>query len=345
MSYLAPSRAQLLCALALAAIAVPAVACSKDESGEDGSGAAVASVGAPPASEFPKAPAQITDVVGFGEQTDETVVLPGTQAFDVGENRASFGVFDVDRTQDTDASIAIYAQNSEGGEVLGPFPTAIESLETPAAFVAQSTSTDPDSAKAIYVTDIDFPEEGFYDLAAVIDDGDDVKTTFIPSVPVGSKSYEQIPDVGEQAPVTHTDTIDDVSNVAEIDTRVPAGTMHDVDLADVLGEEPVVLLFATPALCMTQVCGPVVDIAEEVKSERPDDAAYIHQEVYVDNNPEKGIRQPLKDYGLKTEPWLFVIDSDGKIVERIEGAFSKSELEAAIDKAQPAGESTSSSSR
>ena len=60
--------------------------------------------------------------------------------------------------------------------------------------------------------------------------------------------------------------------------------MHDVDFADVVGKEPVVLLFATPALCQSRVCGPVVDVAEQVKRDRGDDAAFIHMEIYEDNN-------------------------------------------------------------
>ena len=107
--------------------------------------------------------------------------------------------------------------------------------------------------------------------------------------------------------------------------------MHDADLADVLGKEPVVLLFATPALCTSRVCGPVVDIAEEVKSERPDDAAYIHMEIFRDNAPPNP-RPEVLAYGLQTEPWLFVIDSDGRVSTRIEGAFSEAELNAALDK-------------
>ena len=50
------------------------------------------------------------------------------------------------------------------------------------------------------------------------------------------------------------------------------------------------LLFATPALCQSRVCGPVVDVAEQVKRDRPDDAAYIHMEIYDDNDPNKGAR-------------------------------------------------------
>ena len=44
--------------------------------------------------------------------------------------------------------------------------------------------------------------------------------------------------------------------------------MHDVDFADVVGKKPTVLLFATPALCQSRVCGPVVDVAEQVKRDR-----------------------------------------------------------------------------
>ena len=101
-----------------------------------------------------------------------------------------------------------------------------------------------------------------------------------------SVSSRRSPRSATRRPKIHTPTAEDVGgDLTKIDTRQPPGTMHDVDFADVVGKEPVVLLFATPALCTSRVCGPVVDIAEEVKSERPDDAAFIHMEIYEDNNP------------------------------------------------------------
>ncbi len=118
--------------------------------------------------------------------------------------------------------------------------------------------------------------------------------------------------------------------------------MHDDDFADVVGKKPVVLLFATPALCQSRVCGPVADIAEEVK-ERPDDAAYIHQEIYNDNEVNKGLRPQVKAYNLPSEPWLFVIGADGKISTEIEGAFSEGELNAALDKVSGGSGSSGSS--
>ena len=109
--------------------------------------------------------------------------------------------------------------------------------------------------------------------------------------------------------------------------------MHDVNAAKTIGEKPTVLLFATPALCVSRVCGPVVDIAEQVKAELGDDAAFIHMEVFNNNNPNDGVRPQLKEYGLQTEPWLFVVDADGKVTTRIEGAFSVEELREAVENA------------
>ena len=130
-----------------------------------------------------------------------------------------------------------------------------------------------------------------------------------PPPTVGGREGAAIPDVGDRAPVIHTPTVEDVGgDLAKIDTRQPPSTQHEVDFADVLGKEPIVLSFATPALCSSRVCGPVVDIAEQVKSERPDDAEFIHMEICEDNDVNKGPREQVLDYGLPTEPWLFVID-------------------------------------
>jgi hypothetical protein len=98
----------------------------------------------------------------------------------------------------------------------------------------------------------------------------------------------------------------------------------------VLGEKPVVLLFATPQLCQSRVCGPVVDIAEQVKAESGGETEFIHMEVFRDNSLDRGIRPQLAAFRLRSEPWLFTFDSAGKVAARIEGAFSQRELERAI---------------
>jgi hypothetical protein len=152
-------------------------------------------------------------------------------------------------------------------------------------------------------------------------------------VQVGGKKVVP-PAGGQKAPVIHTLTPADVAgDVAKIDTRVPpAPSLLKDDFADVVGKKPVVLTFATPQLCQSRVCGPVVDVVDEVQARVGDKVSFIHQEVYQDNQINKGLRSQLVAYRLQTEPWTFVIDRNGVISTRFEGAFSPGELERAVAK-------------
>jgi hypothetical protein len=100
-----------------------------------------------------------------------------------------------------------------------------------------------------------------------------------------------------------------------------------------VGKRPVALLFSTPRLCHSRVCGPVTDIAEQLKKEYGDRMTFIHQEVYVDNQLEKGLRKPLRDFKLETEPWLFTVKADGTVAARLEGSFGQDEFRKAIEAA------------
>ena len=103
--------------------------------------------------------------------------------------------------------------------------------------------------------------------------------------------------------------------------------------SDRYGRRPVMLLFATPGLCPSRICGPVADILEELKSERGGDAAFIHMEIWNGNDRHNGIRPQVRAYGLPSEPWLFAIDRHGRVAARVEGAFSPDEAKAALDAA------------
>jgi hypothetical protein len=116
--------------------------------------------------------------------------------------------------------------------------------------------------------------------------------------------------------------------------RTSAATdLLKTDLADVVGKKPVVITFATPALCQSRVCGPVVDIVEQAKAKAPDRVAFIHQEIYKDNKARPGnVQGPVAAWRLQTEPWTFVIAKSGRIAARFEGPFSLGELERAVAK-------------
>jgi hypothetical protein len=160
---------------------------------------------------------------------------------------------------------------------------------------------------------------------ALIRQGDETVATLLPSASVGQ--FKGVPKVGQKAPKIHTPTASDVGgDLSKITTRVPPDTQNRVDYADALGKEPIFLLFATPQFCQSRVCGPVVDVAEQVKDQYGDKAAFIHMEIYNDNDPSKGVRPQVRAFHLPSEPWLFAIDDKGVIQTEIEGAFGVDRL-------------------
>ncbi len=359
---MAPMRAAPRLAIVSACLLVAAAligGCGGD-SGSTGStsaaGGKAESRPAPPKSDFPSPEGKtLRELLKAADAPSELVVSPAAMAFYKGENRYPFGVFERDRTQVSDAEVALYfakaptpkpdAKSKSGAKgasaqaeqkaldepAIGPFPASIESLATQPAFRAQTTSQDPDAASVVYSTQIDFPSDGEWRIAALVREDGEIKGTLLPSAVVGE--FKGIPRPGEQAPKIHTPTPEDVGgDLAKITTRIPPDTQNKVDYADALGREPIVLLFATPQFCQSRVCGPVVDVAEQAKQEYGDDAAFIHMEIYNDNDPSKGVRPQVRAFGLPGEPYLFTINRQGTVSSVIEGAFGLELLTSTVKK-------------
>jgi hypothetical protein len=287
---------------------------------------------APAASEFPSAKEKtIGDLLhDSGAKPSKLVIAPAAQTFDLGENRYPFGVFTLGNEQVTDADVALYFAKDGKGPVSGPLPAQVTSLETKPAYRATGTEG-PGEATTVYVVPkVDFDRNGPWLAIAMLKGKDGLEVTRV-TAPTVVGEFPRIPQVGEKAPVIHTPTAADVGgDMAKIDTRVPPDQMHEVDFADAVGKKPVVLVFATPALCQSRVCGPVVDVAQQVADSYKGKADFIHMEIWNDNDLSKGPRPQVQAYNLETEPWTFLIDRNGIVRDRIEGAFGVSELEEAM---------------
>ncbi len=353
-----PARLLLAAAFLFAAAALASGCGGADSTDSTGaSGATAPSRPAPPASDFPSPEGRsLEQVLKLGDRPSELIVSPLAMAFYEGENRYPFGVLEGNGTEVTDAEVALYfarvppvkpgARSKPGNKgpaakaeaqaldqpAIGPFPARIESLATEAEFRAETTSESPAVASVVYSTQIEFPSEGEWRLAALIKEDDEVGVTLLPSAAVGE--FAAIPEPGEQAPAIRTPVAEDVGgDLEQITTRVPPDTQNRVDYADALGREPIVLLFATPKFCQSRVCGPVVDATEQAKSEYEDQAAFIHMEIYNQNDPADGVRPQVRAFDLPSEPWLFTIDREGVVRDAIEGAFGLELLDEAIEKA------------
>jgi len=292
---------------------------------------------APAATEFPSAKGKtIGDLLhDSGAKTSKLVIAPAAQTFDLGENRYPFGVFTVGNEQVSDADVALYFAKDGKGPVTGPLPAQVTSLETKPAYRASGAGAPGDATTVYVVPKVDFDRNGPWLAIAMLKGEDGLEVTRV-TAPTVVGEFPAIPQVGEKAPVIHTPTAADVGgDMAKIDTRVPPDQMHEVDFADAVGKKPVVLVFATPALCQSRVCGPVVDVAQQVADSYKGRADFIHMEIWNDNDLSKGPRPQVQAYNLETEPWTFLIDRNGIVRDRIEGAFGVSELEEAMRKIVP----------
>ncbi|MFT3866186.1 MAG: hypothetical protein QM729_18130 [Solirubrobacterales bacterium] len=287
---------------------------------------------APSPTEFPQGKGKTISQLlhKSGATPSELVVAPASEVFDKGVERYPFGVFTAGQEQVEDVEVALYFAKDGKSEAIGPLPAKLETLQTKPAYRSQNGSG-PGEAKSVYVVPkVDFDKEGSWLAIAMIKTkGGKLEASRVPSPVVGE--FPDVPQVGERPPKITTLTAADVGNDLEkIDTRVPPDQMHKVDFAEVLGKKPIVLVFATPALCQSRVCGPVVDVAQQVADKYEPEADFIHQEVYVENEISKGIRPQLKAFHLPTEPWTYLIGSDGVIKDRLEGAYGVDELEEAM---------------
>jgi hypothetical protein len=260
-------------------------------------------------------------------------LLPSVSVLDAGRDRVAFSLFDTARRQMSGAAVALYVARTDGSRARGPFPARSESLQVRPQFRSRQNAEDADAARSVYVADVPFKKTGPIAVVAIAQlDG-----RLVASKPymmrVGVRTG-QPPRVGEKAPLIHTETPADVSGeLAKIDTRLPPlRNLHDVDAADVLGKKPMVLVFATPQLCKSRVCGPVVDVVAQVQSQTGSAVEFVHQEIFAGNDPHRGYRPQVAAYRLPSEPWTFVIDRDGRVAARFEGAFSVGELRRAVAK-------------
>ena len=283
----------------------------------------------PRAADFPATEGRTLQEVADGIGGGALEAALASSVFTTGPNRIAFGVID-QQGQFVYGKTAVYVAPTPDAPARGPFVAPADVLVTPPAYRSKQAATEEDPFAAIYAAEVPLRKKGAYSVLVATESGG--KLVAAPTqIQVSSPAADPIPGVGDMAPKVATDTLAGAKgDVAKIDTRLPPSDMHERSFADVVGKKPVALLFATPQLCASRVCGPVVDIAAEMKAKYGDRIEFIHQEVYVDNDPKKGVREPMRRFNLRSEPWLFVVDRGGRITARLEGSVGVAAFERAL---------------
>jgi hypothetical protein len=316
------------------AIMLAAVVLSSCGSDSGGSTPAPPEPAAARPADFPSAQRKTLSQLELGLKQGALLTPSSASSQKVGaDNRLGFAIVDRANKQIDVSEVAVYTAKPDGTQLRGPFVARKESLDVATPYRSALTASDLANGKTFYVARPQFASAGPHMTVGLVRlDGRLVVADSVGALEIGAKNGP--PDVGAKAIRVHTLTGADVGGeLKKITTRVPPPTdMLNTDFADVLGKKPVVLLFATPALCQSRTCGPVVDIAEQVRAQNGKGVTFIQQEIYQDNNANKPVRPQVAAWHLATEPWAFIIDRHGRISSRFEGVFSTGELARAVDR-------------
>ncbi len=308
------SRRALLRATGTTSLALLLAACTNDDPSaptvEDGDGGVA--TGAPDVADGAEIDNQAVEAVGLDAEATLTPIVATFEVLTGPSGRIPFGVLDAEQQPLLDREVQLWVVR-EGEVVSGP----IDPL-----FYGEGLGQ-----RGIYVADVDLEQAGLHDVVVQVDGGAVGVSAVTARTPEESTSYPP----GTEFPVIGTPTEDDPGALEALCTREPPCSMHQTSLDTALGTSPVVFTVATPRFCQTAVCGPVVDVVEDVKQQAPDGVTFIHAEDYTDAG--NTFTNVINELGLPTEPWTWVIDADGVVVDRFDGPVVPSLLQGAVARA------------
>lgn len=189
------------------------------------------------------------------------------------------------------------------------------------------------TGRGAYVARADFDEAGPWGVAAHVTEPGKPSTELRLSFEVKEKS--STPSVGAPVPASRTLTGTTPAEIEKFSSARPADPgLYRLSIADAIQErKPLVVVFATPGFCTSRLCGPSLEALQSLRNQYQDRANYIHVEIYQDGRPNASmdVVPAVREWGLPSEPWLFVVGPDGRLVDKFEGSIVTEEVKQSLE--------------
>ena len=284
-----------------------------------------------------------SEVVVIGE-SDFTPIIANSEIA-VGPNRLAFGIVDAEGLLVVDAKVTLTFYDLNDGqevkileiEAVSRVPARDAGIEE----VIQHTHADgsghvhvnASEQIGVYTANVTFDRAGIFGVVIEVEI-DDPKASASLQSRFNVLEVGVTPAIGSSAPLTRNLTVADVDDLAVIDSSAePSPDMHRTTIADAIASgKPTLVLFAAPGYCVSQLCGPEFEIMRKLFLEYGDRAEFIHVEFFKDpGTPEQTPVDAVAEWNLQSEPWFFLIDSEGLIVAKFEGPTSLKELQEVLE--------------
>ena len=190
---------------------------------------------------------------------------------------------------------------------------------------------------AVYVTYPELPLPGAW--------GIEVEATLPGQPPATSRlridvlAEDPTPALGSKAIPVDTPTAatnPDLSTITSDPQINPA--LYQISVADAIKSgKPTAILFGTPGFCKTATCGPSIAVMGELQQAYGERMNFIHVESYAYPFGESAQASPpklsagMEAWRLPSEPWVFLIDKQGRVAYKYEGGITGDELRPAVE--------------
>lgn len=263
-----------------------------------------------------------------GQGAPYLTVLVSSQ-LGVGENRVLVSLLNPDNTVAASPELAVKLA----------FFDLKASGDTPAFPTDATFAYSIPNERGIYISKVNFAKAGNWAVqVTTIRAGQG--PVVLPPVTFDVLPKTDFPSIGQPAVASKTPTAAEVGgDLSRISTDPqPDASLYQTSVADAIAaHKPFVLVFSTPKFCTSSVCGPTLDRVKEARAQFPG-VTVIHVEVVDPKDPidkATGNIKPVKavdEWRLPTEPWVFVVDSQGKVAGAFEGVITPDELVEAVRK-------------
>lgn len=238
-------------------------------------------------------------------------VLLVSADFGVGQPRVSFALFDGEQAAQNVAGVALEVVPLDGEEVVW----------------AGTAVSYTDYLIPYWVFYPELPTAGYWGVKAVLTMADG--TTYAPGFVMETVAKTAAPPIGAAVPPSENKTVFTEPDLSKLSSGTEVNpALYQMTVAEAVATgRPTVVGFVTPGFCQTRWCGPTLDSVEAVREAVGDEAAnFIHIEVY-DDFQKLTLAAPMVEWGLTTEPWVFVLDGAGRVAARLSGPLSPMELQ------------------
>lgn len=295
-----------------------------------------------------------------------TLVSPSSaETLAVGENRLALAVFDRDGAMVHDAesvTLRLFRLDGDAGELVQELPlnrsqlidedhrqqherghqhgisredAALMVSADPIPAAPETVLSHDDELATLYAATVEFDRPEWWGLEVTLARRGQTHAGLRARIFVSEEGAG--PALGEPVPASEQPVLRDVESLTAIDSaREPDPELHELTVKEAIATgQPVVIALATPRFCQTRYCGPVLAQAVlPIYQQYADQVQVLHIEPYDLAEADAGNLVPVSfmaEWELESEPWVFVLDREGRLAAKFEGVVTAEEIAAVLD--------------